>query len=127
MSSEFVRPASAVGSARMLKFPEITQLSRSSSTVELKDVTAGDQMLPRGGSDYPMEIKVKEAVGNLNDFVQKLTRTLQFSVDEESGRTVIKVVDSETNQLIRQIPPEEVLVLARNLGNGEGVILKEQA
>jgi uncharacterized FlaG/YvyC family protein len=127
MSSEFVRPASAVGSARMLKFPEITQVSRSSSTVELKDGTAGDQMLPRGGADYPMEIKVKEAVGNLNDFVQKLTRTLQFSVDEESGRTVIKVVDSETNQLIRQIPPEEVLVLARNLGNGEGVILKEQA
>lgn len=111
----------------MLKFPEITKVSGSSSTVELKDRTTGGQSLPRVESDRPMEVKVKEAVGNLNDFVQKLTRTLQFSVDEESGRTVIKVVDSETNQLIRQIPPEEVLVLARNLANGEGVILKEQA
>jgi flagellar protein FlaG len=127
MSSEFVKPTSSVGSARMLKFPEITKVSGSSSTVELKDRTTGGQSLPRVESDRPMEVKVKEAVGNLNDFVQKLTRTLQFSVDEESGRTVIKVVDSETNQLIRQIPPEEVLVLARNLANGEGVILKEQA
>lgn len=127
MSSEFVKPTSAVGSARMLKFPEITQVSPSASTVESKGGTNSAQILPRAEPDHPMETKVKEAVGNLNDFVQKLTRTLQFSVDEESGRTVIKVVDSETNQLIRQIPPEEVLVLARNLANGEGVILKEQA
>ena len=93
----------------------------------LKGSSTSGQILPRAESDHPMESKVKEAVGNLNDFVQRLTRTLQFSVDEESGRTVIKVVDSQTNQLIRQIPPEEVLVLARNLANGEGLILKEQA
>ena len=127
MSSEFLKPTSAVGSARMLKLPQVSRAPGSEPTIALRDGTTGGRILPRVGSDYPMELKVKEAVGNLNDFVQKLTRTLQFSVDEESGRTVIKVVDSETNQLIRQIPPEEVLVLARNLANGEGVILKEQA
>lgn len=118
MSSEFIRPASEVGTARMLKFPELARAAGLAST--------NDQILPAAEPDQSMEFRVKEAVGNLNEFVQKLTRTLQFSVDEESGRTVIKVVDSETNQLIRQIPPEEVLVLARNLAKGEGVIFKEQ-
>ena len=127
MSSEFVKPTLGVGSARMLKFPAITQAPTPGSTAALKGSATNGQILPRAESDPPMESKVKEAVGNLNDFVQRLTRTLQFSVDEESGRTVIKVVDSQTNQLIRQIPPEEVLVLARNLANGEGLILKEQA
>lgn len=118
MSSEFIRPTSEVATARMLRLPERTRVAGSAST--------NDQILPAAELDQSMELRVREAVGNLNQFVQKLTRTLQFSVDEESGRTVIKVVDSETNQLIRQIPPEEVLVLARNLAKGEGVIFKEQ-
>ena len=126
MSSEFVKPTSVVTSARMPKFPDIARTS-STNEVERNDRVQSGESLPRAESDQAGEKKVKEAVGNLNDFVQKLNRTLQFSVDEESGRTVIKVVDSETKQIIRQIPPEEVLALAQNLVNGEGVILKEQA
>ena len=127
MSSEFLKPTAAVASARMPKFPENARVSSASSDSEQVEGATDGKSVPRVGSDQPEDTKVKEAVGNLNDFVQKLSRTLKFSVDEESGRTVIKVVDSETKQVIRQIPPEEVLALARNLNNGEGVILKDQA
>jgi flagellar protein FlaG len=126
MSSELMKPTSVVSPARMPKFPEVARTALTSD-VERNDRVQGGEGLPRAESDQAGENKVKEAVGNLNDFVQKLSRTLQFSVDEESGRTVIKVVDSETKQIIRQIPPEEVLALAKNLANGEGVILREQA
>jgi len=56
--------------------------------------------------------KVREAVSKLNDHVQNLRRTLSFSIEESTGRTVIKVYDAETDELIRQIPPEETIRLA---------------
>ena len=51
-------------------------------------------------------------VSRLNDYVQNIQRTLSFSVSEDTGRTVIKVYDSETDELIRQIPPEDTIKLA---------------
>lgn len=126
MSSEFIKPTPVVTSARMPKYPDLARTSETNDP-ERDETARNGENLPRAETDPTGEKQVKEAVGNLNDFVQKLSRTLQFSVDEESGRTVIKVVDSETKQIIRQIPPEEVLALAQNLVNGEGIILKEQA
>jgi len=83
-----------------------------------------EQNLPEGGKALPQDEKEKvtseklaEAVASLNDYVQVIRRELQFSVDTESGRTVITVVDAETGEKIRQIPREEVLALARHLGS----------
>lgn len=67
------------------------------------------------------------AVSKISDFVQNYHRDLQFSVDEHSGRTIIKVVDSETDKVIREIPPEHVLKLAQTLDSPESLILLEQA
>jgi flagellar protein FlaG len=53
--------------------------------------------------------------------------SLEFSVDDESGRTVVKVVDAQTKELIRQIPSEEVLAVARNLERIKGFLLSETA
>lgn len=58
---------------------------------------------------------LREAVRELNSYVQNVQRNLQFSVDEGSERTVIKVIDAQTEELVRQIPSEEVLALARHL------------
>jgi flagellar protein FlaG len=62
--------------------------------------------------------------------MQNLQRELQFSVDDQTGRTVIKVLDSETDTVIRQIPPEEILDLARKLkdqDDDKGKLLQVQA
>lgn len=59
--------------------------------------------------------QLQEAVSKLNDYVQNIQRTLAFSVDKETGRTIVKVYDSETKELIRQIPPEETVKLAQTL------------
>lgn len=58
---------------------------------------------------------VSNAVKNLNDAVQNIRRELEFSVDEDSGRTIIKVVDSVTGDVIRQLPPEELLAAAKSI------------
>lgn len=74
---------------------------------------------------------LEQALQDLNGYVQNVQRNLQFDVDDDSGHTVIRVVDSETDEVIRQIPSEEVLALARHLkGMNEaeqGLFLKEKA
>jgi flagellar protein FlaG len=59
--------------------------------------------------------KVTQAVSKLNDYVQNVQRNLQFNIDQESGVMVVKVVEANTDKVIRQIPNEETLRLARNL------------
>ena len=56
-----------------------------------------------------------------------MQRSLQFSIDETNGRTVIKVVDKNTQEVIRQIPEEQVLELAARLDKHAGVLLKDEA
>jgi flagellar protein FlaG len=59
------------------------------------------------------------ALRDINLHMQSIHRNLNFSIDEGSERTVIKVIDAETDETIRQIPSEEVLVLARRLKDAE--------
>jgi flagellar protein FlaG len=71
--------------------------------------------------------EIADAVSSLNNYVQNLRRDLYFTVDEDTGRTVIKVIDSETNEVLRQIPAEEALNLARHLEHHQTAMLQAQA
>lgn len=76
----------------------------------------------------PDREQLQQAVTEINDYVQNLRRTLSFSIEEETGRTVIRVYDSETDELIRQIPPEETLKLVESLQAGDATLfVKERA
>lgn len=74
----------------------------------------------------PTDRDLAEAVKAINQHIQTLRRELQFNVDEKSGRVVIKVVDLETQDVIRQIPPEEVLALCQRLPEDKGLLLKAE-
>ena len=67
--------------------------------------------------------KVQEAVAQLNDYIQSVQRDLEFNIDKESGRMVVSVLDTSTKEIIRQIPDEMALKLARNLQNEEPISL----
>lgn len=58
---------------------------------------------------------LKELVGELNESTQMARHHLSFNIDEGSGRTVVKVIDTETDQVIRQIPSEHVLAIAETI------------
>ena len=75
---------------------------------------------------------LQQAVGQLNTYAQNLNRALQFRVDRDSGETVVRVLDSTTDEVIRQIPNEEVLTIANRMraaseksGNA-GVLIQER-
>ena len=65
------------------------------------------------------ESSVKQAVVELNSYIQNEKRDLFFSVEGNSGDMVVRVVDRETGDLIRQIPNQVVLDLAANVRQNE--------
>jgi flagellar protein FlaG len=67
--------------------------------------------------------QVSQVVDDLNSLVQDLKRDLQFSVDAESGETIIRVVDSESQKTIRTIPPSEINVVSQRLMQTNGGLL----
>jgi flagellar protein FlaG len=54
-------------------------------------------------------------------------RVMEFMIDPESGKHVVKIMDSASHELIRQIPMEEVLALARSLDQLKGMLLYAKA
>ena len=58
---------------------------------------------------------IDEAVSHLKEYVQNMQRDMDFSVDDKTGRFVVKVIDSQTKEVIRQIPSEEMLAISRHL------------
>lgn len=76
----------------------------------------------------PSRAELEVAVKKMQDYAtQIISRDLSFSVDEASGETVIRVVDPETDEVVRQIPSEEVLRIARSLESGKGFLMETKA
>ena len=88
-----------------------------------KELPVPSQSEPAAKPAAQAKLDLNEAVADINRYVQKVSRDLQFSVDDDSGRTVIRVVDRESGDLIRQIPEDIFLRLARNLKNNEPIHL----
>lgn len=97
----------------------------SGSAVERQSSVRNDQVLPQQQvqsvdgqeSSLAQRDKIDRAVSDINAFVQKVNRELQFSLEEELplGRAVIRVIDADTDEVIREIPSKEVLAIAERL------------
>ena len=66
-------------------------------------------------------------VSQLNDYIQSLNRNIEFSIDKKSGESVIIVRDSETKDVIRQIPSEELLDARRAVDKMKGNLIEVKA
>jgi len=106
--------------------PVHSVVSTSSSSVTSTIESAPTQLETAAKMPAPEELQA--AVKKLNDYVQNIRRTLSFSIEESTGRTIIKVYDAETDELIRQIPPEDTMKLADTLtGSDVNLLLNERA
>ncbi len=108
----------------------------SSAKVETSKADAAKD-LPSSGNDLPVqdiqkdlkELKelqkpaIEQAVTEINDYVQSVQRDFHFSIDEDSGMTVVRVRDKATGDLIRQIPEDIFLILAQNLKENQTINL----
>ncbi|MDH5551855.1 MAG: flagellar protein FlaG [Nitrosomonas sp.] len=71
--------------------------------------------------------EIQQAVDKIQNFTDKTTKSLKFSVDEDTGKTVVKVLDSQTMEIIRQFPSEEAISIARTLDKMQGLLFSDKA
>ncbi|MBG9997802.1 flagellar protein FlaG [Pseudoalteromonas sp. NSLLW24] len=69
--------------------------------------------------------QLEEMAQQLQDFMGEMNRSLQFKVDEDSGRDVIKVLDKKSGEVIKQYPSEEVLSLVSKLSESAGILIDQ--
>jgi len=86
--------------------------------------STGGQALPLQPAAQPVpQVDFSQVVQQLDAFVEGGQRSLQFRVDDVTGDTVMTVVDANTQEVIRQIPPDFKLVLAQSLNRLQGLIV----
>lgn len=71
--------------------------------------------------------EVEAAVEQIRNFVRTAASTLNFAIDNDTGITVITVSDSSTKEVIRQIPSEEVVAIAKALDRFQGLLVRQEA
>jgi flagellar protein FlaG len=71
--------------------------------------------------------QLKAAVQSVRDFVGPINTNLEFSITDDTHTVVVKVVDKTTKELIRQIPSEEMLAMAKALDSIKGLFIKQKA
>lgn len=92
----------------------------SRAVSQAQEVSKAERLQNRSESQRE---ELDDAVSQLNDFVQSVQRDLQFEVDNERGATIVRVVDQQTQEVIRQIPDEVALRLAEKLQQDEPLTL----
>ena len=84
------------------------------------------------GERQPSEAEIQEAIDEVRRVIEPVARNLRFSVDDDTNLTLIKVVDSATDEVIRQIPSEEMVAIAKAIDKlqgmlQQGVLLRDKA
>jgi flagellar protein FlaG len=70
---------------------------------------------------------IESVTRQIDSFLRSINRSLQFRVDESTGRMIVSICDAETGEVIRQVPGEEALRIAQDLENRLSGMLDETA
>ena len=75
----------------------------------------------------PSRKEVDDAVGRLDNSVQQRAHSLVFAIDDDSHRTIVKVIDLHTQEVLRQIPTPEALEIAKAIDAFRGLLVDQEA
>ncbi len=95
-----------------------------------ENATGGEEQASQASAGASQEIprdQVESAVSTIQEFVQSVRRNINFSLEDTSGRVVVKVTDANSGDVIRQIPSEEALQLAESLEEVRSLLFKAEA
>jgi len=109
-----------------LSLPKL--MPNKAEVVNTQSINAGVDSIDKGEKEvkeYPTK-NVHAAVEEVNAFMQSMDRNLSFHVDEDLGEPIISVMDLETNEVIRQIPSEELLVIRKKMNDVNGALFDDK-
>jgi len=100
----------------------------SDSQVVSKVVTAAE-VKPSNVNEVtqPTRDVVAKAAKEIQSFVQSMGRNLNFSIDQTTGYHVVRVMNPETNEVVRQLPSEELLRIAQSMSKLNSALVNQRA
>lgn len=104
----------------------VPQSNRSGTPFPVTDVRASNNANPNS-NERVTESQVSDAVEKLSKFVSTIRPEISFSVDQSSGTRVVKILDSQSKEVLRQIPSEEAIQLAQALDKLQGLFVRDKA
>ena len=109
--------------------PRPSPSESSSATPDIPPIIASSAEVapPVAKPAPPSQKDLEKAVKAVNEFIGTFNNSLNFSIDSDTGQTVVKVIDSATQAVIKQIPSEEMLVIAKALDNIKGLLVQQKA
>ncbi len=117
--------------AKVQKANETAQRAQNANREETPELKQNSAALVQDANDNAMEEisentkNVKNAIAEVNKKMNQKTRC-EFAYHEDTKRISIKVIDSSTDKLIREIPPEETLDMISKMWEVAGILFDEQ-
>jgi len=106
--------------------PVISVVSTETNKPSEENEPIAEKKLPEEQlSDTLEKSEAEQVVVQLTDLAQNLNRDLLFSVDDSSGNTILKVVDRQTEEVIREIPSEDIRRIKERMREVSGLLFKD--
>ena len=120
---------SNVNSPPRTPMPEAAGVSTGQPAVASKapEPVKSSQAAVKQPEKAPDKLEVKQAVEKIAEFVSSRQSELSFSIDDASGSQIVKIMDTQTKQIIRQFPSEEAVAIARALDKLQGLLIRDKA
>lgn len=117
-------------STASLQYSSTTSQRDSSTTPANANISENPQLAKSqaAATDPKREREeTEQAAQAMQEFVSPFNNSLKFSIDNDSGSVVIKVIDSSNDKVIKQIPSEEAIALAKALDKIKGLLVQQKA
>ena len=105
--------------------PELRQVFASQASSAAKVQT--EQPVSQTQKAEASRQELEEAVKQVNDFLKPINNSIQFNLDDDTGKTIVKVIDLATKDVIRQFPSEEMLGIAKAIDKMKGLLVQQKA
>jgi len=69
--------------------------------------------------------EIQHAVAQMNELAKAMNHRLSFSIDNETHDVIVKVVDAETDKVIRELPPAELQKLHKSIKEAVGLLINK--
>lgn len=80
------------------------------------------------GNSQPTTAQLQSAVETINKTLKQTNKNLEFSVDTDTKKLMVKLIDTETGDVVRQFPSEEMMAISRSIDRiQQGFLLKQKA
>ena len=120
-------PAASFGLPRPSPAESASATAATPDAQPAKAVNVTEQAPQAAKEVQPSRQELNKAVKAVNEFVGSVNNSLKFSVDEDTGQTVVKVIDNVTKEVIKQFPSEEMLEIAKALDSIKGLLVQQKA